>query len=56
MADNVPSAQILLYQTEDRRTHIEVRLENETVWLSVNQIAELFQRDKSVISRHNHFF
>jgi hypothetical protein len=52
MADKAPSTQILLYQTEDRRTRIEVRLENETVWLSLNQMAELFQRDKSVISRH----
>ncbi len=52
MADKAPSTQILLYQTEDLRTRIEVRLENETVWLSLNQMAELFQRDKSVISRH----
>jgi len=52
MADKAPSTQILLYQTEDRRTRIEVRLENETVWLSLGQMAELFQRDKSVISRH----
>ena len=52
MEDKLPSTQILLYQTEDRRTRIEVRLENETVWLSLNKMAELFQRDKSVISRH----
>jgi hypothetical protein len=52
MADNAPSTQILLYQTGDQRTRIEVRLENETVWLSLNQMAEPFQRDKSVISRH----
>jgi hypothetical protein len=52
MVDKAPSTQILLYQTEDRRTRIEVRLENETVWLSLNHMAELFQRDKSVISRH----
>lgn len=52
MADKAPLTQVLLYQTEDRRTRIEVRLENETVWLSLNQMAELFQRDKSVISRH----
>jgi len=43
---------VLLYQTEDGLTRIDVRLVNETVWLSLNQIAELFQRDKSVISRH----
>ena len=52
MVDKAPSTQILLYQTEGRRTRIEVRLENETVWLSLNQMAELFQRDNSVISRH----
>src|SRR5208282_5352563 len=47
-----PKSELILYQTEDNRTRIEVRLENETVWLSLNQMAELFQRDKSVISRH----
>jgi hypothetical protein len=47
-----PKSELILYQTEDNRTRIEVRLENETVWLSLNQSAELFQRDKSVISRH----
>ena len=43
---------LILYQTEDGRTRLEVRLEGETVWLSLNQMADLFQRDKSVISRH----
>jgi len=47
-----PGSEIILYQTEDGRTRLEVKLENETVWLSLNQIAELFQRDKSVISKH----
>ncbi len=42
----------LLYRTEDGRSRLEVRLEAETVWLSLTQLAELFQRDKSVISRH----
>lgn len=45
-------SEIILYQTEDRQTRIEVRLQGETVWLSLNQMAELFQRDKSVISKH----
>jgi len=49
---NVPQSPFLLYQTSDGQTRLEVRLENETVWLSLNQLAELFQRDKSVISRH----
>jgi hypothetical protein len=43
---------LVLYQTEDGRTRLEVRLKGETVWLSLNQLAELFQRDKSVISKH----
>jgi hypothetical protein len=44
--------QFILYQTEDGRTRVEVRFFRETVWLSLNQMADLFQRDKSVISRH----
>lgn len=44
--------QILLYQTPDGESKIEVRLENDTVWLSADQMAELFQRNKSTISRH----
>lgn len=47
-----PSSEFLIYQTEDGRTRIETRLANESVWLTLNQMAELFQRDKSVISRH----
>lgn len=46
------NSEILLYQTDDGRTRIEVAFSGETVWLSLNQMAELFQRDKSVISRH----
>jgi len=42
----------LMYQTEDGRSRIQVRIKGETVWLSLNQMADLFQRDKSVISRH----
>jgi hypothetical protein len=45
-------AEILLYQTEDGRGRVEVRFVGETAWLSLGQIAELFQRHKSVISRH----
>jgi hypothetical protein len=46
------SAEILFYQTEDGQTRIEVAFSGETCWLSLNQLADLFQRDKSVISRH----
>lgn len=45
-------AEFLLYQTADGQTRVEVRFEGETAWLSLGQLAELFQRDKSVISRH----
>jgi len=43
---------ILLYQTEDGASKIEVILSNDTVWLTLDQMAELFQRNKSTISRH----
>ena len=43
---------ILIYQLEDGKTEINVQLDNETVWLNLNQIVDLFGRDKSVISRH----
>ncbi|WP_405356270.1 virulence RhuM family protein [Ruminococcus sp.] len=46
------NSQIIMYQTEDGLTKIDVKLENETVWLNQLQMAELFQRDKSTISRH----
>ena len=44
--------QILLYQTPDGESRIEVKLQDETVWLNLDQMAELFQRNKSTISRH----
>ncbi|WP_028315892.1 virulence RhuM family protein [Desulfatibacillum aliphaticivorans] len=44
--------EFLLYQTDDHGARVDVRLHQETVWLSLNQMASLFQRDKSVISRH----
>jgi len=43
---------IVIYQTEDGQTQIDVRLENETVWLTQAQMAELFQKDRTVITRH----
>jgi hypothetical protein len=57
MSKNLPTVtentgDLLLYQTEDGLTRVEARVINESVWLSLNQMAELFQRDKSVISRH----
>ena len=50
MEDN--KGEILLYQTPDGESRIEVKLKDETVWLSLDQMSELFQRNKSTISRH----
>ena len=44
--------QIIIYQTDDDQTQIDVRLENETVWLTTNQMAMLFDREESNIRRH----
>ena len=53
MADQEPdTSQVLLYQTEDRRTRIEVRLEGATVWLTQGQLAELFQTTPQNITQH----
>lgn len=48
----IKKGDIILYQSEDGETKLEVRLINETVWLSLNQLAMIFDRDKSVISKH----
>src|ERR1700734_607237 len=45
-------SELLLYKSEDGHTCVEVRFSGETAWLSLARMAELFQRDKSVISRH----
>ncbi len=44
--------EIIIYQSDDGHASIEVHLEGETVWLTLNQMADLFDRNKSVISRH----
>ncbi len=44
--------QLIIYQSENGKVKIETHFENESVWLNVEQIAELFQRDRSVISKH----
>ena len=43
---------IIIYQTEDGQTRVDAIFSGETVWLSLNQMADLFQRDKSTVSRH----
>lgn len=49
MNENNP---IIIYQTEDGQTRVDVRMENDTVWLSVNQMAMLFDREESNVRRH----
>ena len=49
---NPTSQEMIIYQTDDGAVKIDVRLANETVWLPLDLMAELFQRDKSTISRH----
>ena len=45
-------SEMIIYTTEDGLTKIETTFDGDTVWLSIDQMAELFQRDKSTISRH----
>ena len=45
-------SELLIYTATDGSTQVQVRLQEEMVWLTLSQIADLFQRDKSVISRH----
>jgi len=52
MNGNQPKSEIILYQTEDGVTRVEVRLQDDTVWLTLAQMADLFQRDKSGIFKH----
>jgi hypothetical protein len=47
-----PVGQMLIYQTEDGRLKVEARLDNETLWLTQQQMAELFQTSKQNISLH----
>lgn len=50
--DKMPGSEMMIYITEDGLTKIETTFDGDTVWLSADQMAELFQRDKSTISRH----
>ena len=54
---NIVNNEILIYQTEDGHTKIDVKLEDETVWLTQAQLCELYQTSKSNISEHiKHIF
>ena len=48
----LPSSEIILYQTEDGRTRIQCRFENETLWLTQALIGELFEKDVRTINEH----
>lgn len=50
--DNLNKGDIIIYQTNDGLTKVDVKFEGDTVWLTQEQMSELFQRDKSVITRH----
>lgn len=50
--DTMSQSNIIMYTTKDGITKIEVTFDKDTVWLSIDQMAELFQRDKSVIGKH----
>lgn len=52
MKTNELDNKIIIYQTDDGKTQLDVKLENETVWLTQAQMAELFQKDRTVIGRH----
>ena len=49
---NNETNQIIIYQTEDGKTKLDVRLEDETVWLSQQQIAELYQSSRTNVVEH----
>jgi hypothetical protein len=52
--ESLPQSEIILYQTEDGRTRVQCRFENETVWLTQQHMAELFQTSKQNVSLHIH--
>ncbi|HEX3067585.1 MAG TPA: hydroxyacid dehydrogenase, partial [Thermoanaerobaculia bacterium] len=52
MPDNEPPSSLILYQTEDGRTRIQCRFEDETLWLTQAQIAELFETTPQNVTLH----
>lgn len=52
MPDQTPQSEMILYQTEDGRTRIQCRFENESIWLTQALIADLFQKDVRTINEH----
>jgi len=52
MGVNEKQSQIIIFRTDDKRVSVDVRFDEDTAWLSLDQMAGLFERDKSTISRH----
>lgn len=52
MLQKMYNSNMIIYTTEDGLTKVDVTFEDNTVWLSIDQMAELFQRDRSVIGKH----
>lgn len=52
MKNNFGKGSVVIYQTKNKQIQLEVKLEKETVWLTQKQIAQLFQTDRTVITRH----
>ena len=50
--DGIGKSNVIIYTTEDGLSKIETTFDGDTVWLSIEQMAELFQRDRSVIGKH----
>jgi hypothetical protein len=48
----MPKSELIIYQSEDGSTRLETRLEDETVWLTIDQMSELFQKSRSTINEH----
>ena len=51
-SSNATGGEIVVYETADGDVRVDVRLESETVWLTQSQMAELFGRERSVVSKH----
>jgi len=49
---NEPHDHIVIFKTDDEKISVDVRFDEETVWLTLDQMASLFERDKSTVSRH----
>ena len=56
MKKSFEDSKITIYETEDGQTRLQVKIEGETVWLTQDQMAELFEKSKSTINEHIKIF